>query len=69
MSENFESLSVVNEHEAARILGLSVQTLRNWRHLRRGLAYCKLGRSVAYRKEDIKAFQLKNRIEPQGGPQ
>lgn len=59
------NLSVVNEHEAARLLGLSVQTLRNWRHLRRGLPYCKHGRAIRYRLADIEAFQLQNRIDPE----
>ena len=40
--------SMVNDREAAKFLGNKVQTLRNWRHLRRGPAYIKLGRSVRY---------------------
>jgi len=40
----------VDDKEAAKILGFkNVQTLRNWRHLSRGPAYSKMGRSVRYR--------------------
>ena len=54
----------VCEKEAAKKLGIAVQTLRNWRHIRRGPAYVKLGRSVRYRTEDILEFIEKNRIDP-----
>lgn len=55
----------VCEKEAAKKLGVAVQTLRNWRHIRRGPAYIKLGRSVRYRNEDILDFIEKNRIDPE----
>jgi hypothetical protein len=38
----------VDEHGAARILGVSVQTLRNWRWQGVGPHYYKIGRSVRY---------------------
>lgn len=55
----------VCEKEAANKLGVAVQTLRNWRHIRRGPAYIKLGRSVRYRIEDIMDFIEKHRIDPE----
>ena len=55
----------VNEHEAARILGVAVQTVRNWRHMCRGPAYLKIGRRVAYLTEDLAAYRAERRIEPQ----
>jgi hypothetical protein len=55
----------VCEKEAAKELGVAVQTLRNWRHIRRGPAYLKLGRSVRYRVEDILIFIEKHRIDPE----
>ena len=59
----------VNEHEAAALLGRSVQSLRNWRHLRRGPAYTKQGRSVSYLVADLHSYLQACRIDPQGGPQ
>jgi hypothetical protein len=53
------------EKEAAKTMGLAVQTLRNWRHLRRGPAYVKLGRSVRYRIDDLMEFIEKHRIDPE----
>ena len=45
------------EHEAARILGLSVRTLQQKRvHGSEDLPYVKLGRSVRYRASDLVAF-------------
>lgn len=56
---------VVNETQAAEMLGRSVQTLRNWRQQRRGLPYVKQGRSVSYLREDIENFLRANRIDPE----
>jgi len=55
----------VDENKAAEILGLSVQTLRNWRHQSKGPAYSKLGRSVRYDLEDISAFLTQRKIKPE----
>lgn len=63
---NFHQTSLPDT-AAAHFLGLSIQTLRNWRHLGRGPAYCKLGRSVRYKIEDLLAFQEARRIEPRAG--
>ena len=42
------SEGLVNEHEAARLLGLSVKTLRRWRWAGRPPAFIKIGRAVRY---------------------
>jgi predicted DNA-binding transcriptional regulator AlpA len=47
---------LINEHEAAQLLGLSVATLRNWRFLGAGPKYYKLGRAVRYDRDDLRAF-------------
>ena len=47
---------LLDEDKAAEILGLAVQTLRNWRSQRRGPVYVKLGRSVRYRPEDLEEY-------------
>ena len=55
---------VVDETQAAKILGRSVQTLRNDRHLRQGPAYIKLGRSVRYRIKDLIDYLEEHRVDP-----
>lgn len=56
---------VFNEHEAARFLKKSVQTLRNDRCSRKGPAYLKLGRCVRYRVTDLIDYLEKHRIDPE----
>jgi hypothetical protein len=55
----------VCEKEAAKTMCVAIQTLRNWRHLRKGPAYIKLGRSVRYRIEDLINFIERHRIDPE----
>jgi hypothetical protein len=62
---NIQPLQAVSEREASKLTGKAVQSLRNDRHLRRGLPYCKLGRSVRYLLNDIHEYLLKNRIDPE----
>ena len=48
---------LLDEKEAAVVLALKVATLRNWRALRTGPRYVKVGkRSVRYRRADLEAF-------------
>ena len=58
--------NVLNEHEAASMLGCSAALLRKWRRLGDGPSYSKLGRLVRYRQEDIQAFLEAHRVEPGG---
>lgn len=55
----------VNEHEAARLIGVAVQSLRNWRHQRKGPAYLKISRSVRYRLEDLEDYINSKRVDPE----
>jgi predicted DNA-binding transcriptional regulator AlpA len=48
--------SLLNEHDVARITGLSVASVRRWRLLRQGPKYLKIGSAVRYRAEDISAW-------------
>lgn len=41
---------------AAKYLGVAVQTLANWRSLRRGPKWVKVGGKVFYRLADLEAF-------------
>lgn len=58
MKKNF------NDKMAAEYLGLSVQTLRNWRCQCRGPTYLKMGRSVRYQLEDLEEYKRNRRINP-----
>lgn len=46
----------LDESAVAGITGLSKRTLQNWRFMRKGPPYRKVGRRVFYRLEDIVAF-------------
>jgi hypothetical protein len=54
----------LNEHEAAKVLGRPVGTLRQWRHLNRGPAYHKQMGHVFYIEKDLIDFTMGNRIDP-----
>jgi len=58
--------TLLNEHDVARITGLSVASVRRWRLLRQGPKYLKIGAAVRYKPEDISAW-LASR--PTGGEQ
>ena len=50
----FECL--LNEHDVARITGLSVASVRRWRLFRQGPQYIKIGAAVRYRPGDLAAW-------------
>ena len=54
----------VNDVEAAKILSVSPQTLRNYRHLGRGPAYSKRGRMVRYQIRNLLSYMEQGRIDP-----
>lgn len=54
----------VNEYVAAEMLCVGVQSLRNYRCLRKGPPYVKMGRSVRYLVSDLEAYLTVNRIDP-----
>lgn len=56
--------TLLNEHDVARITGLSVASVRRWRLLRQGPKYLKIGAAVRYKPDDITAW-LESR--PSGG--
>jgi hypothetical protein len=55
----------VNEKRVAEFTGIGVQTLRNDRHLRRGLPYIKKGRTVRYSIADVINFMEQHKITPE----
>jgi len=53
----------LNEMEAAALSGRAVSTLRNERHLRRGLPYLKVSkRTIRYKLQDVLSFMEGRRI-------
>jgi hypothetical protein len=58
-----EFMQLVDEKEAARIMGRGLQTLRNDRSMRRGIPYVKIGKSVRYSVDDIRKYIEKHRVD------
>jgi len=58
--------ALMNEHDVARVTGLSVASVRRWRLLQQGPRYLKIGAAVRYRPEDVSVW-LQSR--PSGGEQ
>jgi hypothetical protein len=49
----------LNQIELSRRWRISARTLERWRWQRQGPAYLKIGGRVAYRLQDIEAFEAK----------
>ncbi|GGK89926.1 hypothetical protein JOE58_000762 [Curtobacterium luteum] len=58
--------ALVTPAEAAAFLLTTVGTLAQWRYLRRGPAYIKVGRSVAYRLSDLLDYVEQTRVSHNG---
>ena len=56
--------NLLNEKQAAIILGRSVSTMQADRFYGRGPAYIKFGRSVRYCLPDLEKFIEKHRVTP-----
>ena len=52
----------INEKQVSQVTGIAVQTLRNWRQLRRGFPYVKAGRAVRYAVTDVEKFMEARRV-------
>ena len=53
----------VKDTVAARFMGLSVQTLRNWRSKGIGPSYIKIGKTVRYDVAELENFIDRHRVE------
>ena len=60
-----KEIRYLNENEVSFITGLSVQTLRNWRFLGKGIPFTKAERAVRYRFDDIVSFMEARKVDPQ----
>jgi len=66
-SVSVESKTYLTDVDAAALMSLSPQTLRNWRSLNQGPAYFVVGaRAIRYAVSDILAFMNARRITPEG---
>ena len=58
-----DSARALTEREVAERLGLSVATLRAWRHRGKGPRYLRLGRSVRYLPSDVAEFVRESAVD------
>ena len=56
LAQMSDTTRALTEREVADLLGLSVATLRAWRHRGRGPRFLRLGRSVRYLPSDLAEF-------------
>ncbi len=59
-----ETSNLVRECEAARLLGVSVASMRRWRREGRGPAYVRVEGCIRYRVADLQAFMAANTVVP-----
>ena len=59
-----EQLDLVPADDFASALGIAEQTLAGWRCNKQGPAFVKLGKTVFYRREDLKIWIASCRQEP-----
>jgi hypothetical protein len=57
---------LLTDKQAAEYLNIGLQTLRNWRGLRRGPDYVKLGRAIRYSETDLLSFTESRKIRMDG---
>ncbi len=62
--ENIASETLLNEHEVARLLNVSVATIRRRRLFRRPPEWIKLGASVRYTRDSVNRLIECSRIQP-----
>ena len=56
----------LDTEEAAGVLKLSRRTLEKWRYERRGPAYRRMGRTVRYDEEELRAWLDSHAVRPGG---
>jgi hypothetical protein len=58
---------LLDENAAAKVIGCSPALMRKWRLFGEGPSFCKIGRLVRYRQEDLDGFVAAHRVETGGG--
>ena len=56
-------IKYLNEKQASAITGFALPTLRNHRHLGKGIPYVKAGKSVRYNQKDVVDYMERHKIE------
>lgn len=56
--------SLLGAKQAAAFLGVSAATLATWRVYRKGPVYVRIGRSIRYDADALKAWVDAGRVEP-----
>ncbi len=55
----------LREKEVSERAGIALQTLRNWRHQRRGFPYIKISRNIFYDPDDVEMYMQERKIVPE----
>ena len=58
-----ERIRFLKEREVAKMTGLSLGALRNFRLKKTGFPYCKIGRSVRYPLQDLISYCERNKVQ------
>ena len=58
---------MVSTIEAAELFSVSTGTLQNWRSLKVGPRYFKMGRKILYKLDDLEAFFMSTPVLPMEG--
>ena len=53
----------LTEKSVSNMTGIALSTLRNMRFEGRGISYCKIGRSVRYKLQDVINYMESHRIQ------
>jgi len=62
MPDKNDTEKLLHDFEVSRILGVSINTLKNWRCQKKGPAFIRMeGRSIMYRQSDIDDYIRKER--------
>lgn len=48
--------TLLSAEDVARLTGLSIETLAQWRSQKRGIPYLKIGRAVRYDPADVQTY-------------
>ncbi len=56
-------IKYLNEREVSQMTGIALSTLRNNRHLKRGINFSRAGRSIRYSLQDVVEYMESRKIE------
>jgi hypothetical protein len=57
------TLQLIDEKELSRITRRALSTIRNDRHLGRGMPYIRIGRSIRYNLNDVQNYLKSRRVK------